>query len=202
MVDRALVKGKFGKKGAGKGKAGGVEAAASSAPGKGGPSTGASPMAVDHSEKDCYACGETGHIARNCPSSPGPKGKGKDNGGKGNGKSLAGKGGRPDHWPSWGQWRNMYPGPPQSQWKDWWKQGKGQPGSGGSGLQYHGKVNLFEQGQRLSALQGPQAPWQDGWDESAWSPPSSQEVLSSLFTHGSLFALVKKGLKPKLADGK
>ncbi len=155
----ALVKGKIGRKGKGKGKAGG----AGSSPDAPSSDRGVSPMAVDHSDKDCYACGETGHIARNCPKGPSPKGKGGDKGG-GKGKSKGGKGkgsgGKGGQWPSWGQWRNMYPGPSQSQWKDWWRQGQGQgqAGSGAGGLQYNGKVNLFEQGQRLSALQGSQVP--------------------------------------------
>ena len=193
----ALVKGKIGRKGKGKGKAGGAPSS----------DRGVSPMDVDHSDKDCYACGATGHIARNCPKGQSPKGgkggdKGKGKGKGGKGKAPGGKGGQ---WPSWGQWQNMYPGPSQSQWKDWWRQGKGQgqAGSSAGGLQYNGKVNLFEQGQRLSALQGSQVPWQDGWwDEPAWSPPppTSQDVLSSLFTNGRLFALVKKGLTPKVAD--
>ena len=193
----ALVKGKIGRKGKGKGKAGGAPSS----------DRGVSPMDVDHSDKDCYACGATGHIARNCPKGQSPKGgkggdKGKGKGKGGKGKAPGGKGGQ---WPSWGQWQNMHPGPSQSQWKDWWRQGKGQgqAGSSAGGLQYNGKVNLFEQGQRLSALQGSQVPWQDGWwDEPAWSPPppTSQDVLSSLFTNGRLFALVKKGLTPKVAD--
>ncbi len=94
----ALVKNKFFKKGKGKGK------------GKDAPN---SPMIVDHSEKDCFDCGEKGHIARDCPVKkarvaaggperlPGrPKGGGK---GKGGGKAP---------WqPTKGQWRNWFPGP-------------------------------------------------------------------------------------------
>ncbi len=61
----ALVKGsgKFAKRPKGFGK--GAKA------GKGA-GNGAAPMEVDHSDKDCYHCGEHGHIARNCP-----KGKAK-----------------------------------------------------------------------------------------------------------------------------
>ena len=183
-----LVRGKFdkGAKGFGKGKTGG-----------GG---GAAPMQVDHSLKDCYSCGEIGHIAANCEKAgkgkgSGQKGKGNPKGkGKGKDGKAAGKGGWPagkGTWqPSLQNWRQMYPGPSQQQWTSWWHQARP------NATQYKGGTNLFEQGQRLSPLQ-PQSPaWSDEqWQE--WPQPSSGQVLNSLFSAGNMYKFVQKGPKPK-----
>ena len=110
----ALVKGKFDKAGKGPGKGGGGKAG----------QNGAAPMQVDHSQKDCYHCGEYGHIAANCTKSKGGKnGKGDkgwnskgDRAGKGSGKYGKGgkggsKGGKNGWPPSLQTWRTWYPGP-------------------------------------------------------------------------------------------
>ena len=162
-------------------------------------------MQVDHSDKDCYGCGEKGHIAANCPkkgASLKGGGKGDFKGGKGGkagkgggkagaspGKGNGAKGGWPPSLQNWKQW---YPGPSPAQWTGWWRQNQTN--------QYKGTANLFEQGNRLSQLQQPQqqgweqAGWQDG---GAWPSPSTQTALQSLFMGGSMYKLVEKGPKPK-----
>ena len=187
----ALVKGKItkGMKGKGKGK------------GKSGQGGGPAPMQVDHSQKDCYSCGELGHIAANCPK--GGKGKGyspkggapQKGDGKGKGKGKNGKGPGKGSWhPSLQSWRNMYPGPSPSQWTEWWRQ------AGVNNDAYKAKTNLFEQGRRLSHLQQQQAPvWGDEqWQE--WPRQSSGQVLQSLFANGNMYKLVQKGPKAEKID--
>ncbi len=183
----ALVKDKFGKtKGKGKGK--GDKGGTARSPG------GASPMQVDHSGKDCYACGEIGHIAANCPNggkgngnfpagTKGDKSKGKGSkGDKGKGKGKGGKG--PWH-PTLQNWKQWYPGPSPTQWTEWWKQAS-------PNATYKSAANLFEQGQRLSSLQQPQDWW--GGEPQA---PTSQQVLGALFASGNMYSLVEKGPKAK-----
>ena len=185
---QALVGNKFGKKGKGKGKgAGGGKASA-------GAGSGPAPMDVDHSGKDCYECGEVGHIAANCAvrkvrlaqegqnlngKGPGSKGdKGKAGGkGAGGGKGKGGKGG----WPSLPQWQQMYPGPSQAQWRNWYPQSK---------------VNLLEQPQ--------QSPQQLAAMQQVWSflqPPTSpghldpNGVAQLSSVGGSAYAFTVKGKK-------
>ena len=175
----ALVKGKMTKKGSpGKGGGGGGKG-----PGKGagGPTGGPRPMEVDHSSKDCYECGEIGHIAANCPRRQAGGGKEHKGKGKGKGKGPGGKGGggKGPWQPSLTNWRSWYPGPSQAQWTEWFKQGPGQAPN-----PYRGTANLFEQGARLSNMQ-----------------PPEQYGLQTLFTQpGSMFKLVEKGVKD--ADAK
>ena len=187
----ALVKGKFDKaKGPGKGGSGKAN------------QYGPAPMQVDHTQKDCYHCGELGHIAANCPKQKGGK-EGKDGkgGGKGPGKGggkfgkggkATGKGGKGGWPPSLQNWRQWYPGPSPSQWTGWWKQAQSN--------NFKGTANLFEQGNRLSQLQQPQQQgWeQNGWqDGGAWPAPSTPSALQALFMGGSMYKLVDKGPKPK-----
>ncbi len=138
----ALVKGKIKGKAAGKGQAKG-------------PSGGkSSPMEVDSNgpqkrqtnrpgDKNCYECGEAGHIGRECPvrqarvAAGGPPILKPEDKGKGKGKNGQGKG----QWPSQTQWKSMYPGPSPTQWNSWY------------GYKGSGKANLFEQPQQLAALQ-------------------------------------------------
>ncbi len=188
----ALVRNKFDKGTKGLGK------------GRGASAGGATPMQVDHSQKDCYACGEVGHIAANCPKA----GKGKGYGGKGGGstkgeikgkcKGKNGKGpgsspGKGTWQPSLHSWRNMYPGPSPTQWTDWWRQANTSSGN------YKGKTNLFEQGQRLAQMQ--QQNWDgDQWQWQEWPQPSSDQVLKSLFSGGGMYKLAQKGPKPRECD--
>ncbi len=193
----ALVKGKFDK-----GKAGGKGAGGKANAG------GPAPMQVDHSQKDCYICGEIGHIAVNCPGkgkaggkagrgAGGPKGgagfKGGGKGGKDGKGGKAGKGGNKGGWPpSLQTWRTWYPGPSPAQWTEWWKQG--------SNDQFKSRTNLFEQPHRLSQLQQNQQQeqwWDDSWAQPAPSQPSSQQVIQSLFASGNMFKMVEKGPKAK-----
>ncbi len=195
----ALVKGsgKFAKRPKGFGK--GAKA------GKGA-GNGAAPMEVDHSDKDCYHCGEHGHIARNCP-----KGKGKgDKGGKDGRGGKDGKGGKAGKgpWqPSLQTWKYMYPGPSPAQWTEWWKQYSATPATPSP---YKGRANLFEQGNRLSAFQTQQESWdnwkwpQPGSSPGNWQqpsgPPSSQQALNALFSGGNMYKFVEKGPKPKVVE--
>ncbi len=189
----ALVKGnKFNKQDKGFGKAGG---------GKGGPG-GAAPMQVDHSQKDCYLCGELGHMAANCPNSDakgGKYGKGDKGGGKagkgggkyGKGGKDKGKGGKGGWPPSLQTWRTWCPGPSPTQWTEWWKQGKSNDDQ-----RYKGRANLFEQPYRLSSMQ--QSDWGPG--ESWPQPSSTDQVLKSLFNGGNFYKLVEKGPKAKVVN--
>ena len=192
----ALVNHKFGdKKGKGKGKSGfGGKA-------RDGKGDATAPMEVDHSGKNCYECGELGHIGANCPQrqirlanqaaqpggNPSKGGKnGKDGkGGKaGKGSGKAGKGG----WPSLPTWNQMYPGPTQQQWRGWWQQ-----------AQATGKVNLLEVPHQLSSMQ-PGGDWSAAaaqqWPQQAANqgPASSQtqSVVNSLLNHGSVYSLKPK----------
>ena len=186
----ALVKGKIDKSAKGHGK------------GKGAQAGGPAPMRIDHSQKDCYQCGELGHIAANCPKAGKGKGNGQKGGaapkgnGKGKGKGKAGKGPGKGAWqPSLQSWRYMYPGPSPSQWTDWWRQASASNGD------YKGKTNLFEQGQRLSHM--PQQQQESAWDGDHWQEwpqQSSGQVLHSLFAHGNMYKLVQCGPKAKEID--
>ena len=195
----ALVKDKFGKKGKGKGKGGNASA------------SGPTAMEVDHSGKDCYRCGELGHIAANCPQStqskalaPQPTGpggftkgggfgkggknkgsKGGKGGYKGDGKAGKGGGGKNGpYFPTYPQWQHMYPGPSQQQWKSWWQQAQG-----------NGKVNLFETPHQLSQFQHQ---WPADWQANQGDANGTQlkSTLSALFSAGNVFKLVHKE-KPK-----
>ena len=182
----ALVNNKFdNKKGKGKGLGKGGKA------GKGS-GNGAAPMEVDHSGKDCYECGELGHIGANCPQrqvrlTAEAKGGGKmtpgGKAGKGSGKQgpKGGKAPGKGQWrfPSLPQWQQMYPGPSQALWKTWWQHA--QPG----------KVNLFETPQQLSAM------------EQIWSfaQPNAEQAqnqhtgLKALFSGGNAYAFKVKDKK-------
>ena len=189
----ALVNNKFGggKKGKGKGK--------SNSGGKSGDGKGhqaAVPMDADHSGKDCYECGEVGHIGANCPvrqarlaaqaSQPGARpgfdkgSKGKGNKGGGKGGYKGGKGG----WPSLPTWNQMYPGPTQQQWKTWWQQ-----------AQSTGTVNLLEGAQPPAATQ-PAADWSAAAVPPAGpqgqAPTQTQSVSRALFSQGSMYSLKPK----------
>ena len=184
----ALVNNKFGgKKGKGKGKFG-----ANAKPNDGKTNQGATPMDVDHSSKDCYECGEVGHIGANCPQrkarlaaqgeqsggkfGPGKGGKAGGKGGKyGGGKGYGGK-----NWPTLPMWNQMYPGPSQQQWKSWWQQ-----------AQSTGKVNLLEGVQQPATMQ------LADWSAATWSAPAAQpaapsqpqSALKALFNQGTVYSL-------------
>ena len=187
----ALVNNKFdNKRGKGKGFGKGGKA------GKGS-GNGATPMEVDHSGKDCYECGELGHIGANCPQrqvrlATEAKGGGKlapgGKAGKGSGKQgpKGGKGPGKGQWrfPSLPQWQQMYPGPSQAQWKTWWQHA--QPG----------KMNLFETPQQLSAME-------QVWNfvqPNAEQGHSQQTGLKALFSGGTAYAFKVKDKKTNSAE--
>ena len=181
----ALVKTKFQKKGKGGGKGG-----------KNGDGT---PMEVDHSNKDCYHCGEKGHIAANCPSNKG-EGKGEPKGGKGKGKlgkggeggkgkGKYGKGGKPwvRTWaPTLRDWKGYYPGPSPTEWAGYWKQAQEGKGT------YTGKINAFEK-QKFAAFQ--EQGWHEGATEWPSYPTDAASALASLMGAGGKMA--KLQAKPK-----
>ena len=136
----ALVKGKFQKKGDGKGKG---------------------------EKRRCHECYSEEHLARDCPvrqarvaaggpvrmdvDSPPPKGgkTGKGGGKYGKGGGKGGKdGGKNGWWPTRTAWSGYYPGPSPATWNSWWP-GKG-PSTGKGGT-----ANLFEAPQQLSAFTQP-----------------------------------------------
>ncbi len=136
----ALVKGKFQKKGDGKGKG---------------------------EKRRCHECNSEEHLARDCPvrqarvaaggpvrmdvDSPPPKGgkMGKGDGKYGKGGRKGGKdGGKSGWWPTRTAWSGYYPGPSPATWNSWWP-GKGPPAGKG------GTANLFEAPQQLSAFTQP-----------------------------------------------
>lgn len=128
---RALVRNKFAKKGQGKGKR---------TEGNNEKQADVDMKAPDHSAKECFECGEMGHIGRNCAqrkarvAAGGPERAPKDK-----------KGAKGAPWqPSATQWKSWYPGPSPTQWNSWFK-GKG----GGKGGFFTGK------GQQLQALMQP-----------------------------------------------
>jgi len=186
----------FGKKGKGKGAKG--DKGAGKAGKAGTAATGATAMDVDHSNKDCYGCGEYGHIAANCPRAQEAKGSKGAKGVKGKGKGLPngskgkGKQGKGDWYPSLQSWKQMYPGPSPTQWTSWWRP------AGGAPSPYKGSANLFEQGNRLSQFQEQQS--QDWWGGYAAQPSQTQNVLRSLFQSGNMFKLVEKGPKMQKAE--
>ena len=151
---RALVKNKFGKRVPPRGPA------ANNSPNK---KDEGQPMDVDaHKDKDCYNCGEVGHISANCPQKllngggkGGKGGKVKKGDIKGNGKGNG-------QWPQWtpskgqwspskGQWKSWFPGPTQTQWTNWF------PGKGGKGNGKSNGKNMFftGQGHQLFPVQDP-----------------------------------------------
>ncbi len=163
----AMVKGKFARKGKGKGNGG-----KNNDQGK-----TYSPMEVD--KPVCHECGDENHFVRDCPVriaknlAKGKDGKGKNGkegkgGGKGGGKN--GKNGK-NGYPNMTQWNSYYPGPSPATWKNWYPYG-----------QNNGKVNLFEQPLQLSSLR-PQA--------------DPQALLANLFSPGNFFKLNVKGPKAK-----
>jgi hypothetical protein len=118
----AIVKGKFNKKGLGKGGKGGKA-----------PQTG---MNVDKDERTCHECGELITQVRpfrtRLPSATSPHRcrrtadpwQGRDGQGKGK-KGATQQQGRVPHHADEGQWKPVLPGPSQQQWRSWDPQGQG-----------------------------------------------------------------------------
>ena len=138
----AMVKGKIGKKGKGKGNYGG----GNYFNGK----NGAAAMDVD--KPVCHECGDENHFVRDCPVRAAKNlEKGKDGKGKGkDGKGKHGKGGKNGKGgvPNLATWNSYYPGPSPTTWKSWYP----------NAPPPNGKVNLFEQPYQMNALQASPTP--------------------------------------------
>ena len=142
---RALVKNKFN-------KARQTQRTPSATPGGNENGQKNQPMQVDHRDKDCYHCGEKGHISRNCTKKAQnfPVDGTAQKGGKvGKGGGKGEKGQFNGQWPSKGQWKSWFPGPTQTQWNGWF------PGKGGKADGKGKNMYFTGYGQQLNHMQDP-----------------------------------------------